>query len=458
MSDHDDFEPRQRPDDPVADFFRAERASVTPQTADELRWRRIAREGRAGRRAPRRWHGVAAGAAAAAVAAGVILARQGLGLGAEAPAVPAGPSVVATRAAAVGAPVPADFDLASVSEAQAEPATVRTLHALGSATCGPQGSCPVLASSRDAGRTWRVTAVFPDNTVLDPDDALARPTSRTLSRVVFADDIHGWAFGGALLRTDDGGRTWERAGRAGEVTLAVEPFAGEVAMASVRECGADTCGGTVSVSQGPADAAARTSAVPTTRGDAPVQRVALGWDDAGILVSGTVRTDGGPVAMQAARVQANGGVTPISALRSGCPGSFGLLVARPEGAKLFASCFSGVRDTADLAVMSSGDRGDTWDFASVDPAQGLPATSLLAAADDQHLVAASPTSYLLVASADGGATFAKPRQAPATTTGWSELRHGSGGFVAVPRGRSGLYYLGSHDGMRWTKVQVAQSS
>lgn len=42
----------------------------------------------------------------------------------------------------------------------------------------------------------------------------------------------------------------------------------------------------------------------------------------------------------------------------------------------------------------------------------------------------------------------------AARNGWVALRHEAGGAWPC-RAASGVYYLGSHDGMSWGKVQVA---
>ena len=57
----------------------------------------------------------------------------------------------------------------------------------------------------------------------------------------------------------------------------------------------------------------------------------------------------------------------------------------------------------------------------------------------------------LVGDPDPGHDFATE----AARNGWAALRHEAGGFLAVPCGERGAYYLGSHDGLTWRKVQVA---
>lgn len=441
--------------DPVADFFRAQREDITPLPADDLRWQRIAREGRGARRPRGRWQTIAATAAAAAVVGGVVVAQQG-GLLPDRSSSVAPASDAST--AQVGQRVPAGFDVGAVTQAR-KPGTTAPgpLHALGSGSCAGATTCPVLATSTDGGRSWRVAAVFPQHTVLDRADASARPTPRTLSEVVFADDLNGWVYGGALLRTTDGGRTWSPAAHPVAIVLAVEATDDEVAVAAVDECGARACGQAVLVRRAELDGTVPVDVrVPTTRGDAPVQRVDLGWHDGNVLVSGVVGTDRGPQGMQAASVSATGAATPLTAIDEGCPNSMGLQISRPAGEYLYARCSIGsAAGSADLSLVMSADGGRTWDFTAMDPAKGVPANALVAPSDDQHVVAASPTSYVLQASRDGGATFAAPTKPPAARNGWVALRHEAGGFLAVPRGERGVYYLGSHDGLTWRKVQVA---
>jgi hypothetical protein len=115
------------------------------------------------------------------------------------------PSASASAAALPrGGPVPAGFVAVSASTTPEG-----YLYALGTAPC-PAGPCTSLVRSPDGGATWvgvpAPRADLPDGAA-GTGDLTGRPVGR-VSEIRFATQRDGWAFGGGLWATHDGGATW----------------------------------------------------------------------------------------------------------------------------------------------------------------------------------------------------------------------------------------------------------
>ncbi len=95
---------------------------------------------------------------------------------------------------------------------------------LGTAPCaGPP--CTSLLRTRDGGRSWQ--GIAPPVVALATEQAGAA----TVTSVRFADSSDGWLFGGALYRTHDGGSSWTRSSltaAADTQVTALEASAGRV--------------------------------------------------------------------------------------------------------------------------------------------------------------------------------------------------------------------------------------
>jgi hypothetical protein len=116
--------------------------------------------------------------------------------------------------------IPADFQPLSVTFVSADMGWV-----LGSASCG-SNTCPVVVRTLDGGRTWQRSAA-PDTSLVATGDYQA---GSGVSNLRFADALDGWAYGPGLWATHDGGRTWKQlsiSGLSGGVA-ALEASAGAV--------------------------------------------------------------------------------------------------------------------------------------------------------------------------------------------------------------------------------------
>jgi photosystem II stability/assembly factor-like uncharacterized protein len=61
-------------------------------------------------------------------------------------------------------------------------------------------TCAGLRATTDAGRTWRPLPL--------PNIVIGDDNSRGVAHITFADQIHGWLWGGAFYSTSDAGKTW----------------------------------------------------------------------------------------------------------------------------------------------------------------------------------------------------------------------------------------------------------
>lgn len=130
----------------------------------------------------------------------------------------ASPPATASTTPAAG-PVPAKFTPTSATFISAATGWV-----LGRAPC-THTPCTSILRTRDGGATWR-SIPAPRAPVGSP----SVPNSGQVSILRFANKTDGWAAGGALYSTHDGGATWHRQhiGVAGSVVTSLETGGGHV--------------------------------------------------------------------------------------------------------------------------------------------------------------------------------------------------------------------------------------
>ena len=144
------------------------------------------------------------------------------------PASTAAPTNAATTSLSV-APTSAAVSLAGFKPASVTFVSASQGFVLGVVPCAT-GSCPVLASTSNAGATWAIRGAAP-GAVTGPSPAI--------SKVRFATKNDGWAFGPQLWSTHDGGRTWSHQEAPGPVSD-VEASGG-VAYVLDASCGTPPC-------------------------------------------------------------------------------------------------------------------------------------------------------------------------------------------------------------------------
>ena len=182
---------------------------------------------------------LAAAAVLVVMAGAVIVTRPGAPSGGgpaagTSPSTSSTPSPAASPAAAspsgsaavsvgpAGGPVPAGFQAVSATFASPDLGW-----ALGSGPCAT-GSCAAILRTSDGGRTWE--SIPAPGTPISQGPVQPGSTPG-VSGLRFADPLDGWAFGPDLWATHDGGATWHRVtvqGMASAPVVALEASAGSV--------------------------------------------------------------------------------------------------------------------------------------------------------------------------------------------------------------------------------------
>lgn len=458
--------------DPVDEFFARQRADVPTLVADELHWQRVLSRTRRSR--GRRWMRYAAGAAAAVIAGtvGWQVVGRGASPGPETPPVtittaqpspdrsPATrrstpPTVTSTPPTAV--PVPASFRVQSVSTA-----ADRTLFALGTVTCPGGALCPALATSRDDGSTWRQVHVFTGAGVLPPGQTGRPGGTGVLSQVRFANTSVGWVYGGDVLRTTDGGATWQDYPHGGGDVIDLATDGTDVVLTTADRCSGGTCSGTLRVLRAPITATSVTDIAGSLGRSLTITAAPVSWHRGHAYVSpATVPPTGvaaaGPVVLRADGLHAAG--------PAGCGHGQGptQLVAPATGTTLFAVCpTSGAAGHLGYAVHASSDAGATWRLVSSDALVLVNAGSAaFAAADAGTLLAVSGGGPDLHGSMElsvtGGEHWQTPRTAPPLPNrGWAWVgAPGGPTFYAVAADPSSGYWKSTNRGETWVPLTVA---
>lgn len=438
-----------RDTDQVDEFFARQRADVPTLVADELHWQRVLRKARGSR--GRRWMRYAAGAAAAVIAGTV--GWQVAGRGAS-PGPETSPVTITTAATV---PVPASFRLQSVSTA-----AEGTLFALGTITCPGGPACPALAASGDDGVTWRQVHVFSGAGVLPPGLAGRPGGTGVLSQVRFANTSVGWVYGGDILRTTDGGATWQDYPHAGGDVVDLATDGTEVVLTTADRCSGGTCSGTLRVLRAPITSTSATEIVGSLGRSLTITAAPVSWHRGHAYVSpATIPPAGvaaaGPVVLRADGLHAAG---PASCGHAQGPTQ---LVAPAAGTTLFAVCpTGGAAGHLGYAVHASTDVGATWRLVSSDALLLVNAgTVALAAADAGTVLAVSgggPDLHGSMAlSVTGGERWQAPRTAPPLPNrGWAWVgAPGGPTFYAIAADPSSGYWKSTDRGETWAQLTVA---
>ena len=458
----------------VRDFFARERAAAPRLEADPLRWQRILEASDRRRRSGMRYAAWAAAAAVVLVAAAVAT----LNLGGNGSGAPAGPvsTPSATRSSAPSpspshstgpgpapsspvsapvVPVPASFAVRSLTTG-----APGHLFALGTVTC-PAGHCPALAGSIDNGASWSLVHTFPASTAAAGLPPGQRGGAGTLTQVRFASASVGWVFGGAAMRTTDGGATWHDYPHPGGDVISLETDGTDVVLTTAPGCRAGTCHGRISVVRAPVTATSATDVAGTIDGGAAVQDAPVGWQGGHAFVSPVVVPLPGQPAPAPVVVAANG-------LHRAAPTSCGngqpiRLVTAAAGTTVFAVCLTGgAAGHLGYAVQASSDGGASWRAVTGQPLLLANAgTTSFAAADARTLLAVSggtPDLHgSMSLSSDGGATWREPRSAPPLPDhGWVWVgAPGGATFYALSGDGTGAYWKSTDRGDTWLPVPVA---
>lgn len=342
-----------------------------------------------------------------------------------------------------------------------------SLFALGAANCSDD-VCPVLLRSSDDGTSWNSVQTFSD-----ADTSSARgdfvpsvQPDRAVTQTRFLDPQRGYVFGGDLWLTRDRGQTFTRMPHVGQTVLdvAVDASKNRVAVLASDGCVQGTCTGPVYLSLiKPSDnavTAVTASLVPTIA----VSSASLVQSDGQVFV----QLSGSPTGPFDAYAVKGSALAPMKALTA-CRGTgIGALTGVAAGEGMYAVCAPvAVGDRTSYTVIHSENDGGSWSVASVG-ALTLPSIGQvsLAAPDPAVLVAASggprgdvgfvPRGYAaLVRSEDAGRSFAPPKTAPSSATGFDDvMTSGDSTLYAIPRTASG-YWTSGDDAVTWRYVDPA---
>jgi len=308
-----------------------------------------------------------------------------------APSTIAGPGSGQALAAPSGGPIPSGFEPASVTFVSASEGWV-----LGTAPCS-SAPCTSILRTSDGGRTWQG---IPAPRIALSEGATQNPGSG-VSGLRFADPEDGWAFGPDLWETHDGGATWQAVSLpgvpAGGSVVALEAAAGSVTAVVMDG------NGHVHIESSPAGRDAwelSPVSIPIGAGPVPSSQLVLhgtsGWmvEVDRTVVGGARLTDGQWQSWTPPCLTGGGGVELAAsssvALAADC--SLGIWTGTPQGDHLFVS----------------GDGGTTFSEA---PA-AIPSTSGAGA-----IASPSPSVVVvggsdLVATFDGGQTWTTVYTAP----------------------------------------------
>jgi hypothetical protein len=325
---------------------------------------------------------------------------------------------------------------------------------LGAAPCA-QGSCTTVVGTRDGGTSWSTLGAL--GAPLTNEDATG------VMEVVFADDLHGWAYGPALWATSDGGVTWQQQASPAGSGLPVMALAGDATAvyAAVSAC---------PFGQGLTGCKSRATLWRTTPG-------AGAWTQVSVKL---------PVAIQAT-LAVHGAVAYLSipAVESTSGDALAVTVdgqrwsARPDPCSTadgeYLSSIAPISDTdvallcqenigfgkAGKRVVRSSDTARTTSSAGILPLYGI--VSQLAAAPDGTLLVASSSIGSWIYRNAGGETWTTSEDLGDGGLGWNDITLPSNGLGFVIHGPAaccggfgpGELWKSGDGGLTWRQTEVA---
>jgi hypothetical protein len=297
-----------------------------------------------------------------------------------------------------------------------------------------------VVRTTDGGRTWR--GVPAPRAPLPASPESREPDTGTVRELRFAGARDGWAFGGGLWSTHDGGAGWRKVDVGGAVLdLATD---GTTVYALVATCRANgSCAGTRLLS-----AAATGDAFRTVAG---VSLPATGYGTVSVGTAGAVvAVSGGTY------VAPRGGAWRRADPR--CPqGPAAEVLAAAGDTTVVAFCGEGAAGSSYYSVRRSGDGGRTWTAVPGQAAQVPNGLLTFTAASANVLAVASASQDLrggLKVSTNGGRTWSAA-PLPATGAGWRYVgASGATALVALAEPAQAAYWTSGDGGRTWSRTAV----
>lgn len=364
----------------------------------------------------------------------------GSGSGSPAPATTGSSGTPTTTpskpAGPAGGPVPAGFVPYSVTFVSAEDGWV-----LGDAPCS-KPPCTSILRTRDGGKSWQGAPA--------PKAALvgSQPKPDEIQTLRFANGSDGWAAGTSLYATHNGGATWTRVpvGPSGGFITSIGTAAGRV-YASTATCtyqSSANCKPTQTVY----------SATTGSNSWSPVSSALPGYNPAGMVVIGS----GWYLPLGPGIYHGQGTAAPVK-LANPCPNTRGYgapaaTIAVADPLHLDAICRDGgAMGSSQYQLYGSTDGGRHWATAG---AAQREASGLYGLADNAHgvlLAATASGRSQILRSTDDGRTLATARiSAAGGGIMWADLGFTTSSQAVVVLSHTALY-LSRDSGASWTAVR-----
>jgi len=346
------------------------------------------------------------------------------------------PSVATAPTIPAGGAPPAGFVPMSVT---ATTANGNTFWVLGHAPCA-SGTCTALAKTTDGGKTFSEVGAPPSALVPDAPGTNDVFGAGTISDVRFVDANNGWAYGGGMWQTTDGGAHWAAVPMPGSVEQLAVASGRAWAIVFTGAPSATSATYEVYSATYPGGSWAKADSAGTFGPGEPM--LAVQGDAAAVLGTDAATGAQRPVA-------ASGGSTTFTPLLTSlpCTGGAGSSLSATTGA-LWLACTSANGSTP--GAFFSPDFGQSWQPA----ASKLSGTSVAVGAIDAKSAIVAAGGKLVRVGSDGSSGNVAQPSVPASTV-WSFVgfTNAKDGFAIPILNNSRQLWRTTDGGSHWSVVK-----